>query len=326
MPLLFDMPLEQLYTYAGSNPRPADHDAYWAAALAEMAAVDPQVELVPAHFQTSYAECLDLFFTGVGGARIHAKLLRPRQVAGRGPEVGPGPAVLMFHGYTASAGDWSDKLGYVAAGYTVAALDCRGQGGLSEDKGTVTGYTKDGHIVRGLADAPEKLLYRSIFLDTAELARIVMDLPGVDPARVGATGGSQGGGLTLACAALEPRIRRAAPIFPFLSDYRRVWEIDLARDAYNELREWFRRFDPRHEQEEDVFTRLGYIDVQHLAPRICAEVKMGVGLMDTICPPSSQFAAYNKIKSDKSLVIYPDFGHEGLPQINDIVFQYMQGL
>jgi cephalosporin-C deacetylase len=232
----------------------------------------------------------------------------------------------MFHGYTGSAGEWVDKLGYVAAGFTVAALDCRGQGGLSQDNDVVLGYTKDGHIVRGLGDAPQKLLYRSIFLDTAQLARIVMDMPGVDPQRVGATGGSQGGGLTLACAALEPRIRRAAPIFPFLCDYRRVWEIDLARDAYHELREWFRRFDPRHEQEEAVFTRLGYIDVQHLAPRICAEVKMAVGLMDQICPPSSQFAAYNKIKSEKSLVIYPDFGHEGLPDINDIVFQYMMGL
>ncbi len=320
MPLMFDMPLEQLYSYPGSNPRPADHDTYWAAALAELDAVDPRLELVPATFQTAFAECLDLFFTGVGGARIHAKLLRPRQANGRGP------AVLMFHGYTASAGEWSDKLGYVAAGYTVAALDCRGQGGLSEDNGAVLGYTKDGHIVRGLADAPEKLLYRSIFLDTAELARIVMEMPGVDPERVGATGGSQGGGLTLACAALEPRIRRAAPIFPFLSDFRRVWEIDLARDAYNELREWFRRFDPRHEQEEAVFTRLGYVDVQHLAPRICAQTLMAVGLMDTICPPSSQFAAYNKIVADKSLVIYPDFGHEGLPDIDDIVFQYMLGL
>ena len=66
-----------------------------------------------------------------------------------------------------------------------------------------------GHIVRGLDDSPDKLLYRQIFLDTAQLARIVMAMPGVDAERVGATGASQGGGLTLACAALA-RIRRAA--------------------------------------------------------------------------------------------------------------------
>jgi cephalosporin-C deacetylase len=57
-------------------------------------------------------------------------------------------------------------------------------------------------------------LFRQIFLDTAQLARIVMDMPEVDENRVGAMGGSQGGGLTLACAALEPRIKKAAPVYP----------------------------------------------------------------------------------------------------------------
>ena len=236
----------------------------------------------------------------------------------------------MFHGYTGDAGDWSDKLGYVGQGFTVAALDCRGQGGLSEDAGGVNGNTQHGHIIRGLDDAlagsPEKLLYRQIFLDTAQLAKIVMEMPDVDPARVGATGGSQGGALTVACAALEPRIRRAAPVFPFLSDYKRVWEMDLAKDAFSELKEYFRHFDPLHQKEAAIFEKLGYIDIQHLAPRIRGEVLWTVGLMDTICPPSTQFAAYNKITAPKSLVIYPDFGHEGLPQVNDRVYQFLLGL
>jgi cephalosporin-C deacetylase len=321
MPLLFDMPFEKLESYSGTNPRPGDFDAYWERALAEMRAVDPQVELVPAAFQTSFAECSDLYFTGVGGARVHAKFLRPRQ-AGSDPH----PAVLMFHGYSGNAGDWGSKLGYVAQGYTVAALDCRGQGGLSEDKGGVTGWTLRGHIVRGLDGPPEKLLYRQIFLDTAQLAKIVMEMPDVDADRVGATGGSQGGGLTLACASLEPRIKRAAPVFPFLTDYRRVWDIDQDKDAYAELREWFRRFDPQHEREGDIFTQLGYIDVQHLASRIQGEVLMGVGLMDTICPPSTQYAAFNKITAEKSVAIYPDFGHEDLPGHSDRIFQFMAGL
>ena len=79
MPLLFDMPLEQLNTYTGRTPRPADFDDFWDRGLAEMRAIDPRVELVPAEFQTPFAECLHLYFTGIGGARIHAKLIRPRQ-------------------------------------------------------------------------------------------------------------------------------------------------------------------------------------------------------------------------------------------------------
>lgn len=324
MPLTFDFPFEKLVTYQGINPRPADFDEYWDRALAEMHSIDPQVTLVPAEFQAPFAECFHLYFTGVGGARVHAKLLRPKHATS------PHPALLMFHGYSGNSGDWADKLGHVARGVTVAALDCRGQGGLSQDVGDVTGNTLRGHIVRGLSDAlagrPEKLLFRQIFLDTAQLAKIVMEMPDVDPDRVGATGGSQGGALTVACAALEPRIKRAAPIFPFLSDYRRVWEMDQAKDAYQELKDYFRLFDPRHEQEDAIFEKLGYVDIQFLAGRIRGEVLWAMGLMDTICPPSSQFAAYNKITAAKSLAIYPDFGHETLPGLSDRIYEFMMGL
>lgn len=321
MPLLFDMPFEKLKEYKGVNPKPANFETYWKKALAEMNAVDPQIEIIPdADFQVPFATCSHLWFTGTGGARIHAKLLQPKNAGKKHP------AVLQFHGYSGSCGDWLDKLGFAAAGFTVAALDCRGQGGLSEDVGGVKGTTLNGQIIRGLDDAPEKLLYRQIFLDTAQLAKIVMAMPDVDAKRVGAMGGSQGGGLTLACAALEPRIRRAAPMYPFLSDYRRVWNMDQAKDAYAELKNFFRRHDPQHKREEEIFTKLGYIDVQHLAPRIKAEILMGVGFADTICPPSTQFAAYNKIKSKKSLEIYPDYGHEGLPEFQDKTFRFMLGM
>ena len=65
-------------------------------------------------------------------------------------------------------------------------------------------------------------------------------------------GGSQGGALTVACAALEPRVARISTAFPFLSDYKRVWEMDLAKAAYAELRQYFRDFDPEHNRETKV--------------------------------------------------------------------------
>ncbi|MNN63785.1 Cephalosporin-C deacetylase [compost metagenome] len=148
----------------------------------------------------------------------------------------------------------------------------------------------------------------------------------VDAGRVGVTGWSQGGALTMACAALVPEIKLAAPVYPFLSDYKRVWEMDLAKDAYAELRTFFRHFDPQHKREDEIFTRLGYIDIQHLAPRIQAQTLIGVGLMDNICPPSTQFAAINKMTAPVELELYPDFGHEGLPGMNDKIYAFLQQL
>ena len=319
MPIV-DMPLEQLRTYQGCNPCPDDFDAFWDKSLSEMQSTNPKVELLPYRISASFAECFHLYFTGVAGARIYAKYLRPKKAAT------PHPAVLVFHGYGGSSGDWTQYLPYAAQGFSVAALDSRGQAGLSQDIGGVTGTTFKGQIIRGLDDGPEKLLFRLVFLDCAQLARIVMEMPEVDEKRVGVHGGSQGGGLTLAAAALEPRIKLAAPIFPFLCDYLRIWQMDLAVAAYEEIRTYLRQYDPLHERETEIFTTLGYIDVQYLAKRIRAQVRMFTGLMDTICPPSTQFAAYNKIKSPKDMVIYPDFGHEGLPEVSDRTFEFMAGL
>jgi len=319
MPII-DMPLEELKRYMGRSPCPPDIDEFWDRALLEMKAVDPKVELVESEFQVPFAECYDLYFTGVRGARIHAKYLRPKNAKE------PHPAILEFHGYAGNSGDWVSKLPYVANGYSVASMDVRGQGGKSEDVGGVIGNTLNGHIIRGLDDKPDNLLFRHIYLDAAQLAGIIMSMPEVDENRVGAMGASQGGALTLACASLEPRIKLLAPVYPFLCDFKRVWEMDLAKDAYQELRDYFRRFDPLHKKEDETWMKLGYIDLQNIVKRIKGKVLMAVGLMDTVCPPSTQFAAFNKITAPKELAIYPDYGHEYLPEFQDMTFQFMMGL
>lgn len=323
MPIL-DKPLHELREYQGISPKPDDFDAYWKRALAELDATppDPRIETNPV-IRPRTVTVSDLTFSGVGGAAIYAKLYQPHEHSAENH-----PAVLFFHGYSGNSGDWADfKLALASQGFTVAAMDCRGQGGRSQDVASVRGNTLRGHIIRGLEEeSPDKLLYRSIFLDTVQLARVVMDLPGVDAGRVGTFGGSQGGALSIVCAALEPRIRRCVSEYPFLSDYRRVWEMDLDKRAYEELAMYFRLFDPLHRREEEVFRKLGYIDIQHLAPRIRAETLMALTLLDDVCPPSTQFAVFNKITAPKHEALYQDFGHEPLPGFNDMAFEFLMGL
>ena len=317
MPLV-DMPLEELLQYKGRNPRPNDFDFFWNDALQEQANTAPELSITPKDFSGDFAECFELRFNGTRGGKVFAKYVRPKGKKNC-------PILLRFHGYSASSGDWFSNMAWAARGFAVASMDCRGQGGSSHDTGSYEGMTLRGHIVRGLDGAPEQMYFRNVFLDTAQLARVVADFDEVDANRMGATGGSQGGGLTLACAALAP-IKMTAPVFPFLCDYQRVWEMDLAKDAYDEIRYFFRSFDPRHDREEELFTKLGYIDNQHLATRIKGEVLLIGGLMDTITPPSTYFAAYNKITSKKQHVIYPDFGHEGLPGSDDLIWEFFQNL
>ena len=300
--------LEQLEHYTGATPCPDDFDAFWDEAVREMEALGTDCELVPADFQVPGARCYHLYFTGVCGARIHAAFARPERCDA------PVPAICMYHGYSGACHDFLTLLGYVQAGFAVTSMDVRGQGGLSQDVGGVLGNTLNGHIIRGAAEGdPHKLFYRAVFLDAAQLARIVMAMPEVDENRVGCSGGSQGGALSIACAALTPQIRRIAVGCPFLCDYKRVWELGMTSAAYPDITEYFRKHDPLHEHEDELFCLLGYIDVKNLAHRVRAKTLMFTGMVDTVCPPATQFAAYNAMTCEKEHVLYPDFAHETYP-------------
>ena len=80
---VFEMPLKELRTYAGRNPKPADFDEYWERALRELDGTEPHAELIPHPSPARFAECFDLWFTGVRGARIHAQYVRHISRGGR---------------------------------------------------------------------------------------------------------------------------------------------------------------------------------------------------------------------------------------------------
>ena len=115
------MPMEKLLKYKGQSPRPKDFDKYWSRGLKELDETDPRIELVPIKFPSPNAEVFHLYFTGVGGARIHSLYARPRNVKGKVP------CVVQFHGYTGNAGQISGLMGWIAMGMSVASMDCRGR-------------------------------------------------------------------------------------------------------------------------------------------------------------------------------------------------------
>lgn len=323
MPML-DMPLDELKVYQGCTPRPADFDEYWSHALSDLDAVAPGWELVPdADFSAPGVECLHLSFNSVGGVRVHCKLSCPTGASSRQDHALP--AVLFFHGYQCDGGEWTTQFPYSMSGFCYVAMDVRGQTGLTPDLSVIDhGPTFGGLVIRGLGlDDPQRLLYRHVFLDTVQLVRVMSSLPFVDGSRLGTMGFSQGGGLALACAALSGGIKRVVSGLPFLCDYKRSWDLDVRTHAYDELHWYFRYNDPLHRTEARVWNRLGYIDIQNLVERIVCPVTMFTALQDDTCLPSTQFAAYNKIRSEKRLLIYPEGKHEILSGSSDITYQEM---
>ena len=65
---------------------------------------------------------------------------------------------------------------------------------------------------------------------------------------------------------------------------------------------------------DEIYSILSYFDVKNLAPRIRCPILMAAGLLDNVCPPHTNFAAFNQITAEKKYYVFPDQGHSVPPQ------------
>lgn len=317
MPIL-DMSQEKLRDYLGCTPRPADFDAFWDKQLKDIHAFNGKYEFTPyENVQLKNYTIENLYFYAPDGSRISARVTRPAAEKKY-------PVLFRFHGKGGNIGAVNGDLSFAAAGFAVVAMNCRSQSGDSNDLSDRGLLGQAGLIVRGLSEGREHLYYKDVYLDVVRLTDIIKAQPFCDKDKLFAHGGSQGGGLTVACAALCPEIVAAVPVYPFLSDYKRLYEMDLMKNAYDELGAYIRCFCPTEGEERDaMWTTLGYIDIQNFAPRVKADVLWFTGLMDNVCPPSTQYACYNKLSCKKDIVVYTNHAHEGNWRTDEAVLKFL---
>ena len=162
-----------------------------------------------------------------------------------------------------------------------------------------------GWMTRGIRD-PQTYYYRYVYADAVRALELLANRDEVDASRLAITGGSQGGAITLAVAALSERPKLAMPDIPFLCDFKRSIAITPA-GPYPEIPQFFRAFTG---MQETAMRTLSYVDNMNLAPWIGCRTVVSNCLWDDICPPSSIFAAYNHIGADKQMEVYPFHKHE----------------
>jgi cephalosporin-C deacetylase len=303
----FDYSLDRLRDYLPPRDESADFDAFWQYTLSEADQVPLDARFEPVDYGLRTVETFDVTFNGYGGQPVKGWLLLPR---GRS---GPLPCVVEYIGYGSGRGFPYNWLVWSGAGYANLVMDTRGQGSA----GTMHGNTADpepegsnphhpGFMTRGIL-RPETYYYRRLFTDATRAVRVAREHPAVDAGRIAVAGGSQGGGIALAASGLVPEIGVVMPNVPFLCHYRRATEI-VDTNPYAEIS----RYCVVHRDKIDtVFNTLSYFDGVNFAARAQGQALFSVGLMDTICPPSTVFAAYNHFGGPKEIRVWRYNNHEG---------------
>jgi len=309
----FDLPLDELKTYKPLREEPKDFDAFWKATLDETRShpLNATFERVDNGIVT--LETFDVTYAGFGGQPVKGWLILPAQRAGMdGRAKPPLPCVVEYIGYGGGRNFSIDWLLWASAGYAHFVMDTRGQGSNWSRGDTPDLYAGGGNphypgsMTQGILD-PKHYFYRRVFTDAVRAIEAARSHPEVDRSRIALTGGSQGGGITIAAAGLVPDVVAAMPDVPFLCHYRRATEI-VDTYPYKEIAEFCHT---HRDTVEVVFNTLSYFDGVNFSARAKAKSLFSVALMDQVCPPSTVYAAFNHWAGEKDIKVYPYNGHEG---------------
>lgn len=310
MPVV-DMPLEQLKVYKPALTRRKDFDAFWSRTLKAALAQPLGAVFEPHPYPARGVRVRRATFDGFEGGRIAGWLLEP-ETPGRHP------ALVVYHGYSGRSPGVFHLLPWALQGFVVLGVDCRGQCGGSTDAAVYPEGHCPGYMTAGILDK-ETYYYRYVYADGVRAVELVASLDTVDAGRIGVTGVSQGGGLSLAAAALAPnRVKLTGPCVPYLCHYGRA--IEIAEYPYREISDYVRSWPDRY---ETVLETLSYFDNLNLADRIRGRALVSVGLWDVICPPSTIYAVINRMKCPTEVLVCPCTGHEETDPWRERLFEFM---
>jgi cephalosporin-C deacetylase-like acetyl esterase len=287
--------------------RPEDFEDYWKRARRELDAVEPQFKLIRQdELCTDTRDFYILEMRSLGNILVRAWYMRPKKD-------GVYPAILHVQGYsTFLVPDWM----YPGDDMVALGLNIRGHG-FSQDH-VSPGFP--GYILHNVEDR-ETYVYRGAYMDCIRAMDFLYSREEVDQSRIAVEGGSQGGALSFATAALDPeRVDVCVPHVPFLSDFRDYFKV--AGWPAGEFFSWFKEHPDI--PQDSIYKNLSYIDIKNLAPWIKAPVLMSIGLVDQTCPPHINFAAYNQLEVPKKYLVYPNAGHNLPGEHNKVKYDFIR--
>ncbi|AZB41692.1 cephalosporin deacetylase [Bacillus sp. FJAT-42376] len=296
---LFDMPLEELEGYKPPQTKKENFDSFWDRRIEESRSQPLNIGTSQQPYWVQGIEVHTVSFDGFQNSKIKGMYVKPVN------ERTDTPAAVLFHGYNWNTLQPSYAFKYAVQGIPVLMVHVRGQNIESPDHSLYSNGGPSGWMTQGILE-PDQYYYSHAYMDAFRSIDAVKQISG--KTRVFAEGGSQGGALAIAAAALQEDLLFSCADIPFLTHFKR--SVQLASEGpYQEIYHYFKVHDPLHKTEKTVYETLSYVDCMNLASRVQCPVMVGIGLEDNVCPPSSGFALYNHLCGEKQVRVYPEFGH-----------------
>ncbi|MGG1515617.1 acetylxylan esterase [Paenibacillus oryzisoli] len=291
---------KELYHYVPELTKKDDFDAFWEETILEA----KRVPLAPSRKRIEYpirsVEVYEIQYYGMDDTPIYGWMIVPTFM-----RKNKYPCLIHYHGFNMNRGEPGAYMNWAMMGFVVLTVDCRDQGGRTGNHASYSSGFSLNVASKGIHNRDE-YFYRYAYMDCLKAIDFACAQAEVDSSRIVVEGGSQGGGLAMAVAALDNRPVLAMVDVP--SNSNLTQRVEGMHGAFASAAEYIKK----HPDElELVIDNLTYFDTMNMADRITCRVFASVAMKDEVCPPKMYFATYNRIPGEKDVVIYPFNGHEG---------------
>lgn len=279
-------------------PRPLDFDQFWndKMKLLRQTPASPSIER-----QESGRDGVDyelVTMNGWKGAKVYGQLAKPSK-KGRFPAV----LVVQWAGVYRLEKAWAvDRAadGWLTLNIQAHELPVYGTRAFYDQQsaGPLKNYPSIG------AESRETSYFLRMYLSCVRAADYLASRPEWNGRVMVVTGGSQGGLQALVTAALHSKITGAVASVPAGCDQSSLL---AQRSPGWPMWPWF----AQGPKADDIKATAPYFDVVNFAKRITCPVLVGVGGIDTVCPPPGIYAAMNQVAAHKEIVYMPQADHMG---------------
>lgn len=287
-----------------SLPVPDDFTTFWDAKKAELARVPVKATVTPVPSPSQNSETFDVQIDALG-APVSGYLARPK-----GDQAKKLPIVLMVHGAGVVSSSLPAAASWAEKGMLVFNMNAHGipngkppEFYKSLEQSTLRDYRFAGRESR------DTCYFLGMFLREVRALDYLCSLPEWDGRTVVVYGASQGGFQGFAIAAIDPRVTFLVAGVPAGCDHTGI--------SAKRVNGWPKIVPnlPDGTPDPKVLEASRYFDNVNFAARTRAKgAFLTVGFIDTTCPPTGVYAAYNALPVPKAIFDDISAGHTNTPQ------------